>query len=86
MKSFNLAPATLAKYWAAEVNFEMSSPLWPGALTIGQSRSLEKIQHLALSTITTSAPDHGLPRPVKHAGPGAAGHQEDQAIYEAVLG
>ena len=54
MKSFGLAPATLAKYWAAEgrIHLEMSSSLWHGALTVAQSRSLEKVQRLALSTIT----------------------------------
>ena len=55
MKVFGLPPTTLAKYWTAEgrIHLEISSALWHEALSVAQSRSLEKVQRLALSTITS---------------------------------
>ena len=55
LKAFRLPPATLVKFWAAEgrIHFEMSSALWHGALSVAQSRSLEKVQRLALGTISS---------------------------------
>ena len=55
MKALGLPPGTLAKYWATEgrIHLEMSCGLWSGAITRAQDRALERVQRLALSTITS---------------------------------
>ena len=55
MKALGLPAATLRIYWATEgrTHLEMSPALWHGSISMAQSRSLEKVQRLALSTITS---------------------------------
>ena len=54
MKAFGLDQRTLVKYWTSEgrIHLEACTPLWHGSISRAQSRALEKVQRLALSTIT----------------------------------
>ena len=55
MKALGLGAGTMAKYWEMEGrgHLEMSCALWHGAISKAQSNALEKVQRLALSTITS---------------------------------
>ena len=60
MKALGLPQRTLIKYWKTEgrIHLEACSPLWHGAISGAQSRALEKVQRLALSTITSWTLDY----------------------------
>ena len=55
MKALGLDQRTLVKYWASEgrIHLEACTALWNGSISRAQSRDLEKVQRLALSTITS---------------------------------
>ena len=54
LKSLGVDQATIVEYWKSEgrVHLEMACPVWHSGLTVAQSKSLERVQKVAMAAIT----------------------------------
>jgi hypothetical protein len=56
MKKLGVDQATLVQFWMSEgrVHLEMAAPVWHSSLTLAQSRSLSRVQRVAMAALTGS--------------------------------